>query len=418
MDNNSIILKQNSADYEYILSMIQWDIAKKLLPVIVILYLLIFLGIVGNIFAILFYARYSKRTSPTLLITCLAVADLGTCLAAIPIISEMIINFGYSLAILCKITHFFGLWLGACACYMLWLICIDRYRKICAPLAKQMTLSTVRYLVAGVTIFSLLLAARLLVTFNTVEVEVKVDTSNKTLIGLYCTAHEDYNLVSVIFYIIDFLMILMIWITTIVTYSKIIFTIVKRRLSMTNSSRAIQNSRYMGKPTSKRNFSLHWKSNRIKFDSTRRNHSIDISTFEVKTDETEIYTIENCNNKQTDKHCKTSQKRLQKPTFDYTSVRKPSEVKLTFMMFAVAMIFILCFTPYFAIRIFRTVLGSGKEYDFSAWIQFALKLPYINSAFNPVVYFFFNPKLRKYVYACFCKGWFKSKMNVEISNVK
>jgi hypothetical protein len=132
----------------------------------------------------------------------------------------------------------------------------------------------------------------------------------------------------------------------------------------------------------------------------------DISTSEISTNDTGIYTIPNRNEVQTEKQSTSSENRPQKPTFDYSNVRSPSEVKITFMMFAVSMIFILCFTPYFAIRIFiRIVLHSGKEYDFSAGIQFALKLPYVNSAFNPIIYYIFNPNLRRYVYVRLTKCW-------------
>ncbi|XP_060608209.1 olfactory receptor 8H1-like [Ruditapes philippinarum] len=410
MRNNTrenITLRQNTMANKDILTTIQWEIAERLVPATVILYVLVIIGIFGNIMAIVFYMRSSKRTPPTLLITCMAAADLGTCLAGIPVISEMIVNVNYSLAIACKLTHFFGLWAGASACFVLWLISIDRYRKICYPLAKQMTISTVKYLVVGVTSFALLLAIRFLVTFDSVEVNVMVHDDNTTVKGLYCTTSDDYKLIALVFYAIDFLFILMIWITVVVTYSKIIYTIITRRVFLTKSLPPEQNSRTVSKSRSSKidgevNFSKKSENANTGVNPTRNLSDVeldDMSISEMKTDVTEVYTVTISTDEQTDK-----QSNNRSTKFDYSSIRKPSEVKLTLMVFAVTMIFILCFTPYFAIRIFiRIVLDSGNEYDFNAGLQFALKLPYINSALNPVIYYIFNPNFRRYIFACLGK---------------
>jgi hypothetical protein len=227
-----------------------------------------------------------------------------------------------------------------------------------------MTMSTVKYLVVCVTSFALLLAIRFLVTFDSVEVTLKVNNSNTTVKGHYCTTSEDYKHIALVFYAIDFLFILMIWITVVVTYSKIIYTIVKRRVTLTNSLPSQQNYRNVEKCSSLRNKSDIKYSNEEENDSTRNLSNDDgdiISISERKTDETDIFTIAKRSMENTKTQCIKSEKHVWKANFVYTRIRKPSEVKLSLMMFAVSMIFILCFTPYFAIRVFITILIDSKK---------------------------------------------------------
>jgi hypothetical protein len=412
--SENVTVRQNTMENNDSLTTIPSGIEERRLPVAVILYLLFTIGIIGNIITILYYVHSPKRTPPTLLITCLAVADLGMCLIGIPVVSEVLINVKYSLTMACKFVHFFGHWAGACSCSLLWLISIDRCRKICYPLAKQMTTSTVKYLVVGVTSFTLLKAVPHLVTFDSVELTRMVNDSNTTVKGHYCIIIKEYKCIALVFYAIDILFLLMILITVIVTYSKIIYVIVKRRVALTNSLPSQQNCRNVEKCSSSRNkrdikYSIEEENDNAHINPTRNLSKDDgdiISISERKADETDIFTIAKRSMEHTKTQCIKSEKHVRGANFEYTRIRNPSEVKLSLMMFTVSMIFILCFTPYFAIRIFITVLlDSKKDYDFNAGLQFAIKLPYINSVFNPIVYYIFNPNFRRYIFGCFGKCW-------------
>jgi hypothetical protein len=207
---------------------------------------------------------------------------------------------------------------------------------------------------------------------------------------------------------------LMIWVTVIVTYSKIIYTIVKRRVTLTNSLPSQQNCRNVEKCSSLRNkrgiqYSNKEENDNVNINPTRNLSNDDgdiISISEIKADETDIFTIAKRSMEHQKKQCIKSKKHVRGANFEYTRIKKPSEVKLTLMMFTVSMIFILCFTPYFAIRVFITILlDSKKDYISNAGLQFALKLPYINSVFNPIIYYIFNPNFRRYIVGCFGKCW-------------
>ncbi|XP_053380222.1 alpha-2A adrenergic receptor-like [Mercenaria mercenaria] len=258
----------------------------------------------------------------------------------------------------------------------------------------------------------------LLVTFDTVNVNVTVPNMDETVVGSYCAAREEqeYKLVGLVFYIIDFILILMIWITVVVTYSKIIYTIVRRRILMGIVSNRSQREQRVTEPrkmngicsvdedenTNSVNYYNSRDINTSKFD--------DRSLSDSNTHETHKNVIAKSNVEQRKQEVNSSASQTKKPTFEFTSAKKPSELNLTLMMITVSMIFILCLTPYFVIRIFiRIVLVTGNEYDFSAGIQFALKLPYLNSAFNPVIYCIFNPKFRRYIKMWFGKFSFGKK---------
>ncbi|XP_052760918.1 D(2) dopamine receptor A-like [Mya arenaria] len=78
------------------------------------------------------------------------------------------------------------------------------------------------------------------------------------------------------------------------------------------------------------------------------------------------------------------------------------ERRLTYMMLAVSAVFIVCFLPFFAVRIVaRIVLETGEEYELGLMKQIALRLPYLNSVFNPIVYCVFNQEFREYVWSLF-----------------
>ncbi|XP_045202444.2 5-hydroxytryptamine receptor 1A-like [Mercenaria mercenaria] len=80
------------------------------------------------------------------------------------------------------------------------------------------------------------------------------------------------------------------------------------------------------------------------------------------------------------------------------AVKSVIERNLTIMMFAASMVFILCFAPYFMIRvIMRVYLGIGIDFEMKTGSQFALLLPILNSVFNPVFYCVFNPDFRKFL---------------------
>ncbi|XP_045189934.2 neuropeptide CCHamide-2 receptor-like isoform X2 [Mercenaria mercenaria] len=318
-----------------LLAQSQKEVFTHLLPVIVCMAVVGVVGILGNIFAFIFYAFKVKRTACTVQIACLSAVDFLVCVMIIPNIVEMAVNVKYDQPFLCKLTHFLGLWTIGSSCFILWLIALDRHRKICKPFAKQMTVkSTVRAIV-GLLVLVFLLSVRNFAIFDCIEIDVQISGSNETVRGRYCTTRADsgYKLSVSIFHGVDFLISLMIWLTVIVTYTHVLCTLFRMRRTFSQDKKASGEN----------------------------------------------------------------------------DARSATERNITYMMLTVSLVFVLCFFPYYVIKVvMRLALKAGEEFEMAVGAQFALRLVYFNSVFNPVVYCFFNPQFRHYLnnllFRCFRCG--------------
>lgn len=74
------------------------------------------------------------------------------------------------------------------------------------------------------------------------------------------------------------------------------------------------------------------------------------------------------------------------------------ENRMTFMLLAVSLLYIICFVPYFVVKIVnRHIRGNSTEYEISISVQIAFSLVYLNSMMNPFVYLIFNPDFRRFI---------------------
>ncbi|XP_045211377.2 tyramine receptor tyra-2-like [Mercenaria mercenaria] len=465
-------------DGNSILERTRYEIFRHLLPLIVCMILFGAAGVVGNILTFIFYTYKSKRSTTVLLIACLAIVDLIVCVLFIPNIVEMWVNVKYTASFICKLTHFVGLWTVACSGLILWVVAIDRHRKICSPFGKQMTLITTKYAVIAIVVFGCTMSVRNFANFDSVEVDVKDHERNETIHGRYCTTRDDasYTVSVTVFTVIDFLLMLMVWLTLAVAYSHIIYTIFKlkkkrKRLhqkerleihnpsyeaeGQDNSGTQPQQSQSSFPSTSdtmkneeqnsiKRPFSEHENSDRSSIlgntpSSCSNGDGKQILELDISTEDsrqsvlsgdsvtpasssiTNPRPIEEQTNENSSSHdikhlqderamqsdsCPKStlhkRFRRRKTPKKYNSAKCAVERNLTFKMLAVSIVFIACFTPYFVIKILmREVLKSGEEYELNIWAQISLRLPYMNSVFNPVVYCVFNPQFRLYIKSVF-----------------
>jgi hypothetical protein len=375
----------------------QTEISTRLIPAVVPAALIIVIGIVGNILTIAFFSRKVKQTVPVVLIKYLAVGDLATCTVSIFVISEMVLNIRYdpNASAVCKISHFMGNWTIGSSWAFLTLINIDRYRKICYPLGKQIPISALKYIGICVVMFFMLSSARLLATFDIMEVNVTVTNSinmNETVTGFHCVAScgGDYVTLCLIFYFVDFTVIVVGIVLALILYSRIIDTLCKRRHEMS------------------RRFTVKIKDlkseNRNENDSNlptngKKTQSTDTSANTESNDKIEKNVSQSTNSPTKQEHRGRTSIQLSSVSSDFCSVKmKPVEWNITLMMFATTVVFLVCFTPYFVIRILlRLVLKADEENNYNALIQFCLKLPYFNSAVNPIIYSIFNVKFRRFI---------------------
>jgi hypothetical protein len=310
-----------------------------------------------------------------------------------PLLYEKIMNIGVTSDILCKLTHFSLLWSGAFSLLLSWTIAIDRYRKICRTFDWQIGVSKIKYIASGLVIFTLLWSSRLLATYKIVTVNVTLPYENASIQTFYCSSDNDDGIIKQIghaFYHLDILICMVVLITYLLTYSKIIYDLYRRRKTMNKWKLTTIN---ICKNGDMKHCPLKTDVNETEGKDSLSNADSDIngiksnSTDNQKTKQQGISTIIS-----ETKLVQSSKREFQK----FTTAKNPSERKLTLMMFTVTVLYILCSIPYLYVTVvIRMVFKTNIEYNLDSAIQFILMLPLLNYVFNPLIYFIFNPKLRQ-----------------------
>ncbi|KAL3891694.1 hypothetical protein ACJMK2_003944 [Sinanodonta woodiana] len=110
-----------------------------LLPVIVFYVIIMVIGIVGNIFVLIIYTYRFKRISARFYILSLAMLDLCVCLIGIPYhLLDLLHPYTYFYSDACKSLTFLITFFTYGSIYVLLVVGVDRFLKICRPLKKQL----------------------------------------------------------------------------------------------------------------------------------------------------------------------------------------------------------------------------------------------------------------------------------------
>lgn len=352
----------------------QERILKSHLSLIIVMGILAVFGCLGNLISAIFYWRMPQKSTTVIFIIGMSITDLLVCVMIIPNMKEMIDNVTNQNVALCKSTHFLGNTFISTSCLFKWLITIDRHRKICFPFGKQFSCRSTKYSCIGIATFALLVSVRKLLVYDIVTVSFPIQHKNKTIIGHYCTTRDDswYVDVQSFFVTSDFVIILAVWMTTIISYVHIIFVVVKLK---------------------RRRRHLHKKC-----------HSEDTEEMNGKRGKRSRCNL--CNMLVEVQNSKTGNSSLSENVqapgcSDQTSnvpANGPNERKLTCIMFVVSVVFLLSFIPYFVVRlVMRIVNQSGEEIELAVGRQLALKLVYLHSAFDPIIYLIFNEDFRGFI---------------------
>ncbi|KAL3891733.1 hypothetical protein ACJMK2_003982 [Sinanodonta woodiana] len=111
-----------------------------LLPVIVFYVIIMVTGIIGNIFVLIIYTFRFKRMSARFYILSLAVLDLIVCCIGIPYhLLDVLHPYTYFYSDACKALTFLITFFTFGSIYVLLVVGVDRFLKICRPLKKQVS---------------------------------------------------------------------------------------------------------------------------------------------------------------------------------------------------------------------------------------------------------------------------------------
>lgn len=110
----------------------------KHLPVLVFYMVILIIGIIGNLLVLIIYKLKLKRSGARVYIISLALADLAVCLVGVPYHGlDLTMLMNYTFTNVCKVLSCL---IGACtlsSVFILLVVGLDRYLKICRPLKRQ-----------------------------------------------------------------------------------------------------------------------------------------------------------------------------------------------------------------------------------------------------------------------------------------
>lgn len=143
------------------------ELSQTLIPSSVFLGICIVVGIIGNSLVILIYGLKLRGAKERYFIPILAVVDLlALCETAGFNISYNVSPVRFKGQQLCKWSWFFGYMTSVMSIFLLLVIAIQRYLKICRLCGKQMTLGWKRVAVLGTFIAAALISAPIPVTYG------------------------------------------------------------------------------------------------------------------------------------------------------------------------------------------------------------------------------------------------------------
>ncbi|XP_060555132.1 uncharacterized protein LOC132716012 [Ruditapes philippinarum] len=165
--------------------------ARTLIPAMVFCALLMAIGTLGNILVVFFYGFKSKTTSATCFILALAIFDLVACLFGIPIeITDMRLFYLFKSVTACRLLVFVNHFAVIASAFTLCFIAIDRYRRICKPFDKQMSVKRARIICGICAGLGVILGWPSVALYTVEKVDIATIYNNEPVVitGYDCTS--------------------------------------------------------------------------------------------------------------------------------------------------------------------------------------------------------------------------------------
>ncbi|XP_005108794.1 uncharacterized protein LOC101847221 [Aplysia californica] len=140
-----------------VLTQLNDDIFRRLIPAIVVLVAMMVLGVAGNVVIVYIFIRKMRKSSQNLLLLSLGVFDLVSSCVGVPSeIYDMRNYYFYQSSQACKAMRFLTTLPLLASILVLLVIAVDRYRKICKPLHHQIHLAHARIAIFIVIVVALI----------------------------------------------------------------------------------------------------------------------------------------------------------------------------------------------------------------------------------------------------------------------
>ncbi|XP_060064961.1 neuropeptide Y receptor type 6-like isoform X2 [Ylistrum balloti] len=218
---------------------LEWEkFLDKYIPVVVYLTILCVVGSIGNAHAFLVYYFRYKTSNHKMFVVWLAAVDFVACTFSIPFeIMDARHSYTFTSVSACKVFRFLNHFVNLCSGILLGVIAVERYRKACVPMGRQLSAKEAKYSCFVTVIVSIVLSIPALIFYGPTSKPVD---NFPEIIGSDCTVSKLYK--KTFFKIYSSLLLLLctvVFIVCVVTYTfigRVLYRQMKfRRASQTAS---------------------------------------------------------------------------------------------------------------------------------------------------------------------------------------
>ncbi|KAL3891732.1 hypothetical protein ACJMK2_003981 [Sinanodonta woodiana] len=415
------------AYHAYSLEEINDKVAHIYLAPIIFVGILMVIGVVGNGLVLYIYSLKFKSSSHRVFIIVLSFVDLVTCSIGMPFV---IVDFRYSLIFyfvsICKTLRFVNYFMSLSSAFILIAIAVDRYRKICLPWRKQMSLYLVRIsccisLVLG---FAVSWPAPVLFGYNTVQI------GYGNLTGASCQTDDKYkNKPYQAYFNITLLFILFgVFLSLTTLYSLIGRQIyyqgrnARGRMKRNSSQAALNLQQIQTAGNENNSIEKDRKDSSInKQYCTEKETGLTITINSTSLSRTNDSSTSNtgCKKKRI-RHRTTRQYSRNIDSLEKCAQRKYRRLfRTTFMMFVISVVFFISYFPHIFLHVATFVnqdfVLSMSNAEYATYVVFLYSF-FINNVANPFIYGMFDSKFRKEIMYLWMRASEKSPIKLSMKD--
>lgn len=154
---------------------VNWAFRDWNMGAVVLISVIILPGILGNSLVMAIFYREFKRSSYRTFVLWLAMLDLAGCLLVMPyLLVNIITPVSMDNEIVCKVGRFLSYVIMMTSHFILVVIAVDRYRKICAPHSLQIAQSQTSRFCLGMLIFSVVISIPAVILYGNSTLDIGI----------------------------------------------------------------------------------------------------------------------------------------------------------------------------------------------------------------------------------------------------
>lgn len=351
----------------------------KHIPLVVVLVIMMVVGILGNLLVLVIYKTKFKRSSARCYILSLALIDLCVCLVGIPYhVIDLTLILTYTNTNLCRTLSFL---IGACtlgSVFILLVVGLDRFLKVCRPLKKQI----IDFGDRKACLIAVMIAVVISIPNGIIYGHSTVVTGVQNLTGVECFIDDEYQASGLAVSYLGFNMLVFV---LAVVYLIVIYGFICRKIYRHNNEITLT------------------KTKKICFCC-----SVEQQDGDGGDDAEDVNTIKNGpDGKQLKKKAPINKPERKAAKLTSTMIRhtKPGSKadekntrKITLMMMTITVVFIIAYLPFIIISIMDSMddeFWKTLTDTESLLVDLLLRLYLINNVANPIIYSFWDNRFRR-----------------------